>query len=273
MELPEYSVLMSVYIKDKADFFRTSINSMLNQTIKPKEIVLVQDGPLSQEMTNTVTEYRENYPDLIKYFSFVDNQGLGKVLAFGIEKCAYKYIARMDADDFCLPTRCEKELQYLVEHPEIDVVGTNVEEFMGDISNVVAHVVLPDSNEKIWNFAKKRNPIRHPSLLYKKDAVLRCGNYRPLRFSQDYCIIVQLMMAGSKAYNIQEPLTFMRVTNDFYKRRSGMKYFKINYGLNKWFKEQGFFSSKDFLFRTSAQFVSCFMPNSLREIIYNKVLR
>ena len=273
MKLPDYSVLMSVYKKDNADFFKTSLDSIINQTHRPSEIVLVQDGPIPSSLEHLINNYRKDNPTLIRYFSFESNQGLGKVLAFGIEKCSFKYIARMDADDYCKPERCQKELEYLLNHPEIEVVGTNVEEFMDDINNVVAHVVLPETHDDIYSFAKKRNPIRHPSLMFTKDAILRCGNYRPLRFSQDYCIIVQLMMAGSKAYNIQEPLTYMRVTKDFYKRRSGKKYFMINYNLNKWFKEQGFYSFSDFWVRTSCQFVSCFMPNSLRELLYNKMLR
>lgn len=273
MNLPNYSVLMSVYKSDVAEYFQVSMDAMLHQTHKPSEIVLVQDGPINDQLKVLINKYSEGNPSLIKLFVFEENQGLGKVLAFGVEKCTNEYIARMDADDYCMPDRCQKELEYMVSHPEIDCVGTNVEEFYGDTSNIVAHVVLPETHEQIWKFAKKRNPIRHPSLLYKKSAVLRSGNYRHLRFSQDYSLIVDLMQAGCKAYNIQEPLTYMRVTHDFYKRRSGSKYFKINYTLNKSFLDQGFFSYTDFIKRTTAQFISCYMPNSLRQYIYNHLLR
>jgi glycosyltransferase involved in cell wall biosynthesis len=271
--LPQYSVLMSVYHKDNPDWVQISIESMLEQTVQPSEIVVLQDGLISEQLSALLSFYESQYHSLFKVFRFKENIGLGRALAIGVEKCQYAYIARMDADDYSMPERCQLELEYMKKHTDIEVVGSNVDEFIGNVDNVVAHVVLPEKHEQIYQYAKKRNPIRHPCLLFKKEAVLRCGNYRPMRFSQDYSIIVHLMLSGSKVYNIQKPLVFMRVANDFYKRRSGLNYFKINYRLNREFLNCRFFSPFDFFRRTLAQCVSCFMPNKIRELIYKQLLR
>ena len=166
--IKKYSVLMPLYKHDIPDFFVLAIESMLNQTIEPNEIVIVCDGELSRELNRILKEYEEKYDSILKIYRFKKNRGLGLTLADGISLCSNEIIARMDADDFSVKERCEKQLKFLNVNKDIDVVGSNVLEFTGTIEEIVSEVNLPQTSEEIEYFARRRCPIRHPALMYKK---------------------------------------------------------------------------------------------------------
>ena len=163
----KYSVLMSVYYKENPEWFDKSIECMFEQTIKPSEFILVEDGPLTNELYEVVEKYKKEYPNEFNVIAIEKNVGLGPALKRGVEECSCEYIARMDSDDYCLPERIEKELKIFEQDPEIGIVGTNVSEFMDSIDNVICNVILPEKNEEIIKFSKKRNPFRHPSVMFK----------------------------------------------------------------------------------------------------------
>lgn len=273
MEYPKYSVLMSVYYKENPEWFENSIQSILKQTVKPSEFILVEDGPLGKGLDAVVNKYAGMYSELFKIIKIEKNGGLGPALKLGVENCSYEYIARMDSDDDCAPDRIKKELDIFMNNPEIEMVGTNVIEFIGTHDNCVSKVVLPETQEQIVAFSKKRNPFRHPSIMYKKSAVLRAGNYRDYYLFEDYDMWVRMLRFNCKCYNIQELLTYMRISEDFYKRRGGTKYLKSIY---KFKHEQymiGYMSYSEFLKSFIPHAVVCLMPNSMRDVFYRKVLR
>lgn len=273
MKMNEYSVLMPLYKKDNPEWFQYALDSILNQTKVPNEIVITCDGPLSEELENALQKNLRKAPNLYNVYRFKENVGLGVALAKGIELCKNELIARMDADDFAVSNRCEKQLAVFKENPTIDVVGSNVEEFVGDISNVVSHVVLPEKQSEIVKFAKRRCPIRHPALMYKKEAVLKAGNYRNYRHAQDYNLIVHMILSGAQIYNIQENLMYMRVSPDFYKRRGGVEQAKLVLRLKKEFYDCKFYSLGDFLISGVGNAVIALLPNTLREALYKAALR
>lgn len=268
-----YSVLMPLYKKDDPEWFCISMDSIMAQTVKPSEIVVTCDGPLSAELDDALLKYIDANPGLFKVYRFQKNVGLGIALAKGIELCNNDLIARMDADDFAVSSRCEKQLAVFAANPTIDVVGSNVEEFVGDISHVVSHVVLPEKQPEIVKYARRRCPIRHPALMYKKEAVLRAGNYRDYRHAQDYNLIVHMILSGAQIYNIQENLMFMRVSPDFYKRRGGIEQAKLVLRLKKEFYDCKFYSLGDFLISGVGNAVVALLPNSLRTVFYKAALR
>lgn len=269
----KYSVLMSVYYKEKPEWLEYSIQSMLDQTIFPDEFVLVKDGPLGDGLEKVITKFMKQYPDLFNIIELKENVGLGPALQIGIENCKNEYIARMDSDDYCLPNRIEKQFEVFAGDCELGLVGTNVEEFEGNIKNVNCHVILPETHEEIYKFSKKRCPFRHPSLLYKKSEVLKAGNYRKFYLCEDYDLYVRMLRAGCKCYNIQKALVYMRIGSDFYKRRGGFKYMKT---ILKFKNEQlkiGYFSLGDYLKSTIPHIAVCLMPNSMRDWVYRNLLR
>lgn len=269
----KYSVLMSVYYKEKPEWLQYSIESMLNQTIKPDEFVLVEDGPLTPELNSVVDDFVKKNKEIFKIVKIEKNGGLGPALKRGINECKNEFIARMDSDDYSFPKRIEKQFEIFEKNPELGLVGTNVNEFKDNIENVNCSVVLPEKHNDIYKFSKKRCPFRHPSLLYKKSEVLKCGNYRNFYLCEDYDLYVRMLTSGCKCYNIQEPLVYMRIGNDFYKRRGGWKYMKTILKFKNEQLKTGYFSIGDYLKSTIPHIIVCLMPNSLRDYIYRNMLR
>ena len=273
MNYPEYSVLMSVYYKEKPEWFENSINSMLNQTIKPSEFVIVEDGPLTSELDDVVNKKTLEFPKLFKIVKIEKNGGLGPALKLGVENCSNEYIARMDSDDYCVPERVEKELAMFIKNPDLGMIGTNVIEFIEDINNQISRVVLPENNEEIIEFSKQRNPFRHPSIMFKKSEILKAGNYRAYYLFEDYDMWLRMLRADCKCYNLQDFLTYMRINDDFYKRRGGIKYLKSIYKFKKEQFSIGYINYREYLRTFIPHAIVCLLPNFMRDYIYRNYLR
>lgn len=172
-----FSVLLSLYIKEQPSYLRQSFNSLFSQRFLPSEIILVKDGMLTPELDAVVSNYVQRYP-ILKVVALKENQGLGKALNEGLKHCSYDLVARMDTDDIAKPDRFEKQLAIFLEHPEIDVVGAWIDEFEGEVSNVLSMRKVPEQHENILRFAKGRCPVNHPVVMFRKSAVLKAGGYK-----------------------------------------------------------------------------------------------
>lgn len=272
-KLHKYSVLMTVYKKDNPEWLRQAIDSMLNQTWKPSEFVIIIDGPIPAELQCILDKYVKVNGDMFKIKPQKKNIGLGAALKIGVENCSYEYIARMDADDISAPKRCETILKYMVKHPTYSVTGCNAIEFVDNINNAKAIVKLPLNPVDARKFAKKRVPIRHPSIIIKKSDTLAVGNFKPLRRSQEYDLVVRMLMANMEISNVPEVLFYIRVGKDFYIRRGGWSKAKLLVGQRYDFYKYGFYSFPEFMLYAGINLVMCMMPNSLRAFIYQKFLR
>ncbi len=271
--MKKYSVLMSVYYKEKPEWLKYSIESMLNQTVKCDEFVLVEDGNLTTELDAVIEKFDNENPGLFKIIKLEKNMGLGPALQMGVENCSNEYIARMDSDDYSVPERIEEELKLFSQDESLGMVGTNVSEFIDTIDNVICDVILPENHDDIVKFSKTRNPFRHPSIIFKKSAVLKAGNYREYYLCEDYDMWIRMIRSGCKCYNIQKKYVYMRISDDFYKRRGGIKYLK---SILKFKKEQlntGYFTKKEYVKSAIPHIVVCLLPNMLRDLIYRKLLR
>ena len=271
--LKNYSVLMSVYYKENPEWLRQSIESMLNQTIIINDFVIIKDGKLTKDLDDVISECYEKYPDIFHIIELESNVGLGPALAIGVEECKNELIARMDSDDISIKDRCERQLEKFGEQPELDIVGSSVAEFIDDTDNIQAYRILPETDEEIKKFARRRNPFGHPSVMLRKSKTLEAGNYRSYYLIEDYDMWIRMIEHEARCYNFQEILVFMRVSTDFYKRRGGLKYLK---SILKFKKEQlhnGFYSKKDFVISSCAHIIMCLMPNQIRDLLYRKILR
>lgn len=279
MELPNYSVLMSVYKGEKAEHLRIAMNSMWNQTIPTNDFVLMCDGPLTKELDAVIREMEEEHSEMLHVVRIENNRGLGYALQVGLKECKNDIIARMDSDDISRPERCEKELSILISKPYLSIVGSVIEEFTeiepgsSVPSAIIARRVVPERAEDIVTFAKKRNPFNHPSVMYRKADVLAAGNYQDVRYIQDYYLWIHMLISGFKGYNIQEPLVWMRADRNLYNRRSGRLYRNIQLNLFKYMKDQGFITSSQYLKSCVLRVGSSMTPNWLRQFIFKKILR
>ncbi len=268
-----YSVLMSVYAKEKPEYLKASVESMMNQTIPTDDFVLVCDGPLTSELNAIISDLQQKYGETIHIIRFEKNGGLGHALQVGVKECRNNLIARMDSDDISRPSRCEKELKVFATHPELSIVGSVIEEFSTTPDNINAKRVVPETSEEIITFSKKRNPFNHPSVMYRKEDVLRVGNYSDVRYMQDYYLWIDMLIAGLKGYNIQEPLVWMRADSNLYKRRSGKLYVEIQVDLFKKMYKAGYITYPQYLKSSAIRVCSATAPNWLRQFMFKKVLR
>lgn len=267
-----FSLLSSVYYKENPLIFQQSLDSIFSQTILPSEIVLVEDGVLTEALYKVIQDYSSQYP-IFKIVALPQNQGLGRALNEGLKYCSYDIVARMDTDDIAKPDRFEKQLSFLETHPEIDVVGSWIDEFEGSIDNILSVRKLPETPEELFQYGKSRNPINHPVVMFRKSAVLRSGSYQHFPLFEDYYLWVRMLMNDSKFYNIQESLLYFRTSPDMFKRRGGLKYALTEMKLQYRFYTLGYISFYQMLKNDIVRTVVRLIPNSLRSVIYQKVLR
>ncbi len=269
----KYSVLMSVYKKENPIWFQESIESMLNQTIKTNDFVLVEDGLLTEELEKIVVKYEQDYSDIFHVIRLKENKGLGNALRIGVEKCKNSWIARMDSDDYSVPNRIEKQFAMIKENPKINLIGSSIAEFTDDIHNVISYRILPNCHEDIIKYSKTRNPFGHPSILFQKELVLKAGNYQDYHLVEDYDLWIRMIEAGAICYNIPEILVYMRIDDYFYQRRGGLIYLKSILAFKKEQYKKGYYSLSNYIISAGSHVISCFLPNSLRKLVYQKMLR
>lgn len=269
----EYSVLMSVYYKERPEYLKAAIESIQNQTHPTIDFVLVCDGPLTREL-NAVIHEKMRMPELhLHVVRLEKNHGLGKALNIGLSYCKCELVARMDSDDIAYPDRCERQITIFNNKPEVSICSGIVEEFSRDPNVVDARRVPPETNEEIVEFAKSRNPFNHPCVMYKRSAVEAVGSYQDFYLLEDYYLWLRMLMAGYQGYNIQEPLLHMRAGSDMYKRRSGIKYAKSQLCLFESMKKSGFISTGLFLKSCIQRGLVSLLPNWLRKCVFGVVLR
>ncbi len=270
----KYSVLMSVYYKEKPEYLKAAIQSMLDQSIVADEFIIIKDGSLTPELDSVIEDYVNSVPGLFTIIANETNLGLGSALAKGVELAKNELIARMDSDDYSVPQRIEKQLSCFIKNPELGMVGSYEAEFIDDISNVVSVHRVPEGNEEIQAFMRRRCAVLHPTVIFKKSDIIRSGNYRDVRLYEDYELFARMVFdAKVKCYNIQECLYYIRTSEDFYERRGGVKYAKtvLRFKWNMFRKKHMSFS--DFCISGFGQAFVCVLPNRIRKAFYMKLLR
>lgn len=264
----KYSVLMSLYKKEKPEYLKLALDSMLNQTVAPDEIVLVEDGPLTEELYAVLNEY-----PMLHRVKNETNLGLGLALNVGLKQCRNELVARMDTDDCSKPDRCEKQLARFAEKPYLAIVGSHIDEFVGDISNVVSQRVVPTSSDEIYNYAKKRSAFNHPAVMYSKTAVLENDGYADLKRNQDVDLFGRMQFEGYKAENIDEALLWFRSSDELAKRRKSWQNTWSYIATIRKFWKMGYASFIDYAMIGIAQTGMYLMPIKIQNYIYKKFLR
>ena len=273
--MEKFSVCTSIYKNDKPEFVRLALDSMLvNQSVKPNEIVLVQDGPVPYDLSRLLLEYKDKYGDILNVIKLEKNGGLGNALKLGVENAKYDICARMDSDDICLPDRFEKQLSYLEAHPECDIVGGQMTEFIDTPENIVGRRVVPLDNKEIYDYMKSRCALNHVTVMFRKASVVKVGNYQDWFWNEDYYLWVRMMMAGCKFANIPDVAVNVRSGADQYARRGGKKYFDSEIGIKKLMLEKGMITRKEYIVNYIQRFIiQLMLPNSVRGWVFRTFAR
>lgn len=264
----KYSVLMSLYKKEKPEYLRLALDSMLNQTVVPDEIVLVEDGPLTDELYSVLDDY-----PMLKRIKNETNLGLGLALNVGLKECRNELVARMDTDDCSKPERCEKQLGRFLEKPYLAIVGSHIDEFIGDPLNVISQRIVPVTSEEIYEFAKKRSAFNHPAVMYSKTSVLENNGYANLKRNQDVDLFGRMQFKGYKAENIDEALLWFRSSDELAKRRKSWQNTWSYIATIRKFWKMGYSSFFDYAMVGIAQTGMYLMPVKMQNFVYKKFLR
>lgn len=271
--MTNFSVLISVYKKDNVEEFVTALNSITTkQIVKPSEVVLVVDGPVSDALFDVIKSYESS--DVFHVIWLTENRGLGNALKLGVENAKYPIIARMDSDDISAPDRFEKQLKYLEKHPDCDIVGGQMTEFIDQPDNIVGRRYVPLANEDIYKYMKSRCGLNHVTVMFRKKAVMKAGNYQDWFWNEDYYLWVRMMLAGCKFANLPDVLVNVRSGKDQFARRGGMKYFKSEAKLQKYMLDNKIIPFQQYVFNILARLVvQILMPNWMRGFVFQKLFR
>lgn len=271
----QFSIITSIYKNDKPEFVRIALDSMLvNQGVKPSEIVLVQDGPVPEKLSSLLLEYEMNYPTIMSVIRLKQNEGLGNALMLGVEAAKNEIVARMDSDDICIPNRFEIQLAYLKAHPEVDIVGGQMTEFVDTPDNIVGRRKVPLSNDEIYDYMKSRCALNHVTVMFRRSVVLKIGNYQDWFWNEDYYLWVRMMMARCKFANVTEVLVNVRSGANQYARRGGRKYYESEKGIKKLMLDNGLINRTEYFINVAQRYIiQILMPNRVRGWVYRTLAR
>lgn len=272
MVVEKFSVLMSIYAKENPEYFDEALKSVFGQTKKPSEVVIVEDGPLTEELKAVIDKYKSIYLGRIKTIKNKQNEGLGLALRKGLLQCSNNIVFRMDTDDICKRDRFEKQLKLLKES-EYDIIGSNIDEYDETMAKKTGTRIVPETGAQIKEWIKTRNPMNHMTVAYKKDAVLEAGNYEEMPYFEDYYLWAKMIKNGCHFCNIQESLVDVRGGKEMIKRRGGKKYLKPMRLFERKLLELGIISKKEYIVNIFKRQIVSLMPNNIRQIIYRKALR
>lgn len=268
----QFSVLMSVYYKEKASNLKEAIDSIINQTLLPDEFLIVEDGPLTDELENVIEEYMNKY-EWIRTLKLEKNVGLGNALKEGVINCKYEYIARMDSDDISIRNRFEKQVLLLENNPGIDLIGSNINEYDENMLNKTGKKSVPEKDEEIKMYLKKRNPFNHMSVIYKKERVIEVGNYLDCPYFEDYYLWCRMYKNDCTFYNIQEDLLNVRAGENMISRRGGLKYIKPIINFENKLLELKIINKLQYFKNIITRLFIAIIPIKIRLIIYKFFLR
>lgn len=269
-----FSVAMSVYKSDNPDFFDRALSSITDeQTIIPNEIVLVVDGPVSNEINNVINKYEKKY-EIFNVIRLEQNGGLGNALKIAVKNATHELIARMDSDDVSVSTRFEEQLKYFEINPGIDIVGGDITEFIGEENNIVGKRSVPVSNDSIREYMKTRCAMNHVSVMYKKKSVESAGGYQDCFWNEDYYLWIRMWLNGAVFANTGSVLVNVRVGEEMYQRRGGSKYFESEKGLQDYMLKNKMINHSTYIKNVAKRLIiQKLMPNKLRGWVFRTFAR
>lgn len=273
--MTSFSVLMSVYRNDKPEFVARAVESItVNQTLKPDEVIVVVDGEVPEDLSALINTYENSSEFNFNVIRLPENKGLGNALRVGMENASNEIVVRMDSDDVSVSDRFEKQITYLGTHPDCDIVGGQISEFIGQESNIVGQRIVPCGNDDILTWLRMRCPLNHVSVAMSRSCVLAVGNYLDWHFNEDYYLWIRMALAGCRFANLHDVLVNVRVGKDMYARRGGWKYFKSEEGLQRYMLQHNLIGIPRYMFNVAGRFaIQVAMPNGLRGWVFQKLFR
>lgn len=266
-----FTVILSVYHEETPEYLEAALTSIWDeQTVRPNEIVVVEDGLLTSELNKVIAFWKNKLGQKLVIVKLIENVGLGKALNEGLKYCSNELVARMDTDDMAYPERFAKQLAFMDRYPEIVASSAVVEEWDESLQFKLAVRELPTESDDLFAFAKRRSPLSHPTSIFRKSIILEVGGYPALRKAQDHALWSLLLSKGYKLGNLPDVLLRMRTGNELFVRR-GWKYFKYEYEVLQFQKKIGFLSSIDFIINCTFKAALRISPRFVKRWVYKLV--
>jgi glycosyltransferase involved in cell wall biosynthesis len=268
-----FSVAMCTYKEDDPQELSTAIDSVIEQTQSPSEIILVKNGPIPETLETVIESHRDAHPELFSIINLDKNHARGVARQISIEECDHELVALMDTDDVSVSDRFQTQLEYLEENPTVDVVGGYVAEFNSDPECPSAVRKVPLAPKELESKARFRSPLNQPTVMARKQALLDAGGYRDIELMEDYDLWVRVLLNGGTIANIPKVLTNVQAGTEMYKRRGGVRYTLAESKLLYEFFKMGFITLPVLAFNLAVRIPVRLVPNALRGTIYSNILR
>jgi GT2 family glycosyltransferase len=266
-----FSLLLPVYRGDDPAFLREAfVSSVHEQHRRPDQVVLVQDGPVPDELAKAIADLVASSPVTVDHVVMPHNVGLGPALDAGLAACRHEIVARMDADDVSLPERFEKQLP-LVEQGA-DIVGSGLLEFESAAEEVSGRRTPPTDPDEIRRVVAFRDPFNHPTVVYRRSAVQAAGGYSDMALMEDYLLFARMLDAGARPANLAEPLVRYRVGAGAYARRGGSQLLRSELAVQRRFRELGLITRGQYLRNVVVRGGYRLVPESLRRRAYQALI-
>ncbi|MGE5650314.1 MAG: glycosyltransferase [Bacillota bacterium] len=270
-QIREFSVLLPVYAGETSGNLEKCMNSIAASTCLPRQVVVVEDGPLPAELHRAIDAYHDILP--LDHVRLRQNVGLAEALNAGLQECECDNVARCDADDVNRADRFQRQIDVLDKHVEIGIVGSDTTEFDAEDGTWRAGRRLPASPDALERFARMRNPLNHPTIMYRRSVILSVGGYPNFHGLEDYALWVRCLLRGVKIMNIPEPLVHMRVGSSQFGRRRGVRYARAELALARSFYESGFLDLRGYLWFLASRIPVRMLPTPLVALVYRSMLR
>ena len=268
----KFSVSLCVYGGDDPIYFERALDSVFLQSRKPDEVVLAVDGPISNEHEKVIEKYN-TYP-IFKVVRLEENKGHGEARRLTVSNCTMPIVAIMDSDDIALPDRFEKQIAIFEKDQDIDLCGGQIEEFIGDESNIIDKRSVPEKEEDIVKYMKYRCPFNQQTVAFKREMYDKAGGYLDWHLEEDYYLWVRMYLCGAKFINLPDTLVLVRMSADSYKRRGGWKYYKSEKSFQKYLLKHGIISRWQYMCNVFKRFVvQVLMPGRVRSFVFKKFAR
>lgn len=269
----DFSVLLPVYAGDRPEWLKKAFTSITTgQELPPTEVVLVRDGPVGPPLQQTIDDLRDTSSVPVTYVPLETNVRLARALQEGLARCSHEIVARADADDICHRTRFKIQIPMM---RDLDLLGSAVLEFSESPDGTRTKAVRsrPEQDAQIRAYAPFHNPFNHPSVVYRRAAVLEAGGYEDMPLMEDYWLFLRMLKTGARVANVPEPLVKYRVDSDLFKRRGGWQAMKSDWVFQRRIHKLGITTRFQFLRNLTARLAYRIVPGSLRAWAYERFVR
>lgn len=266
------SVLLPVYHRVPAEQFEASLNSVLEQTQPVAELIIIADGPLTDEL-DAISERACNEHDTVQCLRLAENRGVAVATQAGLERATQPWIARQDADDISLPERFERMMALLEIRPDLGALGAAMYEFSGTPDNIVGTRSMPESAEAVKRYARFNNPVNNPTSIVHRERTIAAGGIQHLHLMEDYDLMARLIAAGHPVENLAEPLVLFRADPGMFTRRRDRRIFASEWDMQRRLKRYGLISTPRMLFNMAVRSGVRLIPASWFTKLYALVFR